>query len=204
MNFLAHQYLSYLNPNISIGNFLADFIRGNDIEDFSKEIQDGVLWHREIDRFTDTHPLVEKAVDILAQSQGRYASVIIDIYFDYFLANNWSQFCSVSLKSFTEKLYPVFRVNKQVFPEKVQPAIHSLVTHDWFFNYQYKDGIEKALYSIVRRASFENNLEQALDDLFLYKNEIEPLFLDFFPQLIERSKTYFNEHQLVITNDYTL
>ncbi|MFT5257401.1 MAG: acyl carrier protein phosphodiesterase, partial [Arenicella sp.] len=43
MNFLAHLYLSQNNTNILIGNFIADHIRGNKYESFSKEIQQGIF-----------------------------------------------------------------------------------------------------------------------------------------------------------------
>ena len=61
MNFLAHLYLSQDDINILIGNFIADHIRGNHYENFSKEIQQGIFLHREIDTFTDAHKIVRKS-----------------------------------------------------------------------------------------------------------------------------------------------
>ena len=61
MNFLAHLYLSKNNKNILIGNFIADAVKGKKYKDYSKEIQTGILLHREIDNFTDNHTVVKQS-----------------------------------------------------------------------------------------------------------------------------------------------
>ena len=81
MNFLAHLYLSQDNTNIMIGNFIADHIRGNNYEEYSKEIQRGIFLHREIDTFTDNHQIVRKSKRRLHQRYRHYDGVIIDIFF---------------------------------------------------------------------------------------------------------------------------
>lgn len=196
MNFLAHQHLSFFNTEICIGNFSADFLRGKQVDLLSLKIKKGVLLHRKIDAFTDSHPLVDDALKILAKSQGRYASVVLDLYFDFLLANNWEQFSDIPLSDFNKRLYLLFNNKLNEFPLKVQPAVQSLVTHDWFGNYRNEYGIKKALESIKRRTSFENNLDNAYQDMLELREKIEPLFLDFYPELINMSKTFFEEYKI--------
>ena len=42
MNYLAHIYLSNDNKEITIGNFIADGIKGKKYTEFPKEIQKGI------------------------------------------------------------------------------------------------------------------------------------------------------------------
>ena len=49
MNYLAHIYLSFDDPDITLGNFFADHIRGNRYQHFPNNIQKGILLHRAID-----------------------------------------------------------------------------------------------------------------------------------------------------------
>ena len=84
MNFLAHLYLSQNNSNILIGNFIADHIRGNNFSHLSKEIQQGIILHREIDTFTDAHKVVRKSKRRLHERYRHYDGVIIDIFFDHY------------------------------------------------------------------------------------------------------------------------
>ena len=64
MNFLAHIYLSGDNEMIAIGNFIADGIRGKQYKKFQKDIKTGILLHRQIDTFTDAHPIVRQSTKL--------------------------------------------------------------------------------------------------------------------------------------------
>ena len=60
MNYLAHIFLSGGQPDIMIGNFIADSIKGSKYSAYPTEIQKGILLHRQIDTTTDAHPLFGK------------------------------------------------------------------------------------------------------------------------------------------------
>jgi acyl carrier protein phosphodiesterase len=66
MNFLAHIYLSGSEHEILIGNFIADSIRGKQFDAYQNSIQQGILLHREIDEYTDSHPVVLECVEKLS------------------------------------------------------------------------------------------------------------------------------------------
>ena len=97
MNFLAHLYLSKNHTNILIGNFIADGIRGNQFTHLHPEIQQGIVLHRHIDTYTDAHPIVRKSKRRLHERYGHYDGVIIDLFYDHFLARNWSQYSAIPL-----------------------------------------------------------------------------------------------------------
>jgi len=92
MNFLAHLYLSCDNEDLMIGNFIADFIRNKEVKDYSPEIQKGIFLHRQIDTYTDLHPMVKKGTHRLQKYHRKYSPVIVDVFYDYLLANNWERY----------------------------------------------------------------------------------------------------------------
>lgn len=91
MNYLAHIFLSGNNRQLQVGNFIGDFVKGRRHNEFPKGIQQGILLHREIDNFTDSHPAFLETVEILRPAFGRYSGIIADMYFDYFLASDFGR-----------------------------------------------------------------------------------------------------------------
>lgn len=196
MNFLAHEYLSKHHKGIRIGNFLTDFIRGNELEKYPEEVRLGIKLHREIDEFTDSHPIVNRSKKLLHPKQGKYSSVLLDVYYDYFLAKNWSKFSDVPLKEFAESVYDDFWEMKDLFPEKVISFLPSMRANDWFYNYQFYWGIDKALQSIARRAKYSNTIQDSLNDLKELEEELEKDFMLFFPELEAMCDNFLKSHNL--------
>ncbi len=97
MNFLAHLYLSPDNTEIIIGNFIADHIVGNKFQQYSDAIQKGIMLHREIDTYTDAHAIVRRSKRRLNERYRHYNGVIIDIFYDHFLAVNWNTYSNIPL-----------------------------------------------------------------------------------------------------------
>ena len=183
MNFLAHIYLSKTDTNIMIGNFIADFVKGNQLNNYSKQIVKGILIHREIDRFTDSHEIVKSSKNRLWNKYRHYSSVIVDIYYDHFLNKNWNDYSSEPLEIFTERNYAVLTEHISDFPEGAKQTLKFMKQTDWLYNYQFLSGIEMALNGMSKRATFDSKMEFAIEELNqdydLYKTE----FKSFFPLL---------------------
>ncbi len=190
MNFLAHQHLSFQVLELQIGNFSADFLRGIDFKSLSDDVLKGVELHRKIDAFTDAHPAIQEGVSLLKPHQGRYSSVVMDVYLDYFLAKHWLAFNEVSLEEWSSKLYKSFSDNRLLFPAKTREALDSLVTNDWFTSYGNKKGLFYPFHFMKKRLSFENRMEFAIEDLTLLESQLEPLFFAFYPEAMKMSKEF--------------
>jgi acyl carrier protein phosphodiesterase len=188
MNFLAHLYLSQNNTNIMIGNFIADHIRGNKYEGFSKEIQQGIFLHREIDTFTDAHAIVRKSKRRLHSRYGHYDGVIIDIFYDYFLAKNWANYSEIPLEIYTQSIYNLFDEIKLELPLKSQQFIKYMIEYNILFNYKYKDGIEKVLNGMNQRTKGKSKMNLAIEDLWNLETELQEDFTLFFKDLIAHTK----------------
>ena len=184
MNFLAHLYLSQNNTNILIGNFIADHISGNKYESFSKEIQQGIFLHRAIDTFTDAHKIVRKSKRRLHKRYRHYDGVIIDIFYDYFLAKNWADYSEIPLDVYTHSIYNLFDKIKLYLPLKSQQFIKYMIEYNILFNYQYKDGIEKVLNGMNHRTKGKSQMNLAIEDLKGLEKELEEDFTLFFKDLI--------------------
>ncbi len=183
MNFLAHIYLSGENENIKIGNFIADAIKGNKYKEYSTEIQQGVLLHRYIDSFTDTHPTVKISKERLHSRYGHYDGVIIDILYDHYLAKNWLSYSNIPLDEYAQNFYDLLHSNYSKLPEKVQSMLPYMIKDNWLYNYRTIEGIEKVLQGMNRRTNNKSQMNLAVQDLKLYYSEIENDFNIFFEKL---------------------
>lgn len=183
MNFLAHIYLSGDNAQLKIGNFIADSVKGKQYLDFPPEIQKGIVLHRAIDTFTDTHPIVSKSVERLFDRYGHYSRVIVDILYDHFLAANWKEYCDIPLKEYTEDFYKLLKTNFEVLPKPVQNFLPYMVADNWLYNYREIEGIEKILFQMNRRIKYRAKMHLAVEELRTFYKEFEDEFTKFFEEL---------------------
>lgn len=190
MNFLAHLYLSDNNKNFMIGNFIADHVTGNQFGHYHKEIQQGIFLHREIDTFTDAHEIVRKSKRRLHERYRHYDGVIIDIFYDYFLAKNWSKYSKTSLEIFSKSVYDLLTENHEILPIKSKQFTKHMVENNLLYNYQFEDGIEMVLKGMNHRTKGKSQMDLAIQDLKLLKNELEMDFFAFFKDLQEFTYKY--------------
>src|SRR5580704_12124651 len=111
MNFLAHIYLSGNNHELMIGNFIADFVKGNKKNDYPDGIRKGIELHRAIDDYTDHHEITGRSKDRLRMKYHKYSGVIVDIYYDHFLAANFAQYSPKTLQQYSEDTYHILKEN---------------------------------------------------------------------------------------------
>lgn len=193
MNFLAHLYLSGSSAPLQVGNFIGDFIKGEPPLEFPEEIRKGIFLHREIDTFTDQHPVVLQSKVRLRERYRHYAPVIVDIYYDHFLARHWDSFHQQELKSYTLSAYKNIQSFDPILPEKVKFMLTYMIRDNWLFHYQYLEGIERVMQGMSRRTSFESGMENAVYDLEKDYEKYEEEFLQFFPDLKSHVYTYLEK-----------
>lgn len=193
MNFLAHAYLSFAQPKLMVGNFIADFVKGNDYLLYPEDIKQGILIHREIDYYTDTHTQVLISKRRLQPRYRHYAGVIVDMYYDHFLATNFHQFHQLPLPEFTQQVYQTMEAHVEVLPEKAIFILGHMSRGDWLLSYAQIGGIEQALAGISRRTKFKSDMEYAGQELRLFYQEFQYDFMAFFPEIIQFVKNKINK-----------
>lgn len=189
MNFLAHIYLSGDNDLIKIGNFMADGIRGKHFESYPLEIQKGIILHRAIDTFTDAHPIFRLSTKKLHEKYHHYAGVIVDVFYDHFLAKNWNTYSNEKLEEFVERFYQSLHDNHSILSERTKGMMPYMIEHNWLVSYQTIEGIHRILTQMDQRTKNESKMRFASQELTEYYSEFEAHFSEFFEELIAHSNT---------------
>jgi len=192
MNFLAHIYLSFNDDEVSLGNFFADSIQGNKFTHLPERVQKGIKLHRHIDTFTDAHPTVRLSTKKLHQNYSHYSGIIVDIFYDHFLAKNWNQYSEVPLAEFVANFYELLEANYSILPEATKHMMPYMIKENWIVNYANLEGIEQVLNGMNRRTKNKSKMNFAILDLNEHYQEFEKEFTSFFKELIDFSKQTYN------------
>lgn len=195
MNFLAHLCLSGKNDQLMIGNFMGDFVKGGNLTGiYAADIVKGIGLHRAIDHFTDSHPIVKESKNRLRPKYRHYSGVIVDMFYDHFLAKNWNHFHYETLTNYVQGFYSLSRQYESIFPKKLQALMPHMIAHNWLVHYALIEGIHRALSGMARRTSFDSKMDEAVTELKDHYPDFEWEFMQFFPTLQKFSTDWINRH----------
>ena len=184
MNYLAHIYLSGDNDLVTIGNFIADGIKGSTYKNYPKDIQTGVLLHRNIDTFTDAHAVFRQSTKRLHEKYGHYSGIIVDILYDHFLAKNWSVYSDMALAIYVDNFYNSLEQHYEILPMRIQKLMPYMLTDNWLLNYESIEGISRVLSGMNRRTNNRSKMDKAVEDLELFYAQFEAEFTIFLMNLL--------------------
>jgi acyl carrier protein phosphodiesterase len=204
MNYLAHAYLSFGIPSITVGNLISDFVKGKQKFTYPNAIQQGIVLHRAIDTFTDTHPVTRQAKVFFKEPYGLYAGPLVDVVYDHFLANDPLIFADseeathppafpdtgkgssgTDLKAFAQKTYAQLEANQAFFPERFARLFYYMHTQDWLYHYRYKQGILNSFEGLARRAAYMGSADAAGRLFETHYTQLQGCYQRFFPELQE-------------------
>lgn len=166
-----------------MGNFIGDFVKGSDFNGYSDVMAMGIKLHREIDQFTDSHPVVLESKLLLREKYRHYAPVIVDIYYDHFLAANWDSKNGQPLLSFTNHFYKMAEKYLDKIPKTAVRVLGYMKADNWLYNYKFTEGIHRALVGMSRRTTFHSKMEESAEDLEQHYSLFQQQFDLFFPEL---------------------
>jgi len=184
MNFLAHLFLSGNDEEVLIGNFIADYVKGKKKDEYPPGIRHGIELHRAIDDFTDRHEVTGQSKRRLYERHHKYSGVVVDLYYDHFLAKHFGDYSEKPLADFSKYCYETLSANEEKLPAAVQYFLPYMITRDWLQQYSSVEGIGRTLAGLGKRVSFENRMAEAREDLEDHYPLFEAEFRLFFPQLI--------------------
>ncbi len=192
MNFLAHTFLSGDSDEIRIGNFIGDYVKGSDFKLYPEGIKKGIILHRHIDSYTDSHPVVRQSISRLMPLYHKYAGVIIDIFYDHFLSVNWDFISSVPLPELAELTYRNLHEHYDILPEPIRRVVPSFIFNRWLEAYNTIEGIETVLKKMSTVTTLPDLTLEAIRSLEenyeAYQNE----FFAFFPDIVHYVTTAFD------------
>jgi acyl carrier protein phosphodiesterase len=169
-----------------VGNFIADAVKGKKYLAYETGIQRGILMHREIDHFTDTHPIVSRSKSVFRRRYGLFSSILVDLFYDHLLAANWNEFSDQPLSDFAEQAYRVFEAYLALMPEKNRYMFPYMQRENWLLNYEHLDGIRRSLNGMSQRIAQHPGLQHATEELQLHYSVLESDFREYFPQLQQK------------------
>ncbi|MFM9908007.1 MAG: ACP phosphodiesterase [Chitinophagaceae bacterium] len=196
MNYLAHAYLSFRDPEILVGNIISDFVKGKKKFDYPKNILKGIELHRAIDQFTDQHDVTRMSKEIFRPYYRLYSGAFTDIVYDHYLANDLTKFNETQLLDFSQWVYITLNDYQQYFPEHFSRMYPYMKQQNWLYNYRLRSGMEKSFGGLVRRAAYLTESEMAFR---LFEENYERLnryYQSFFPELYHFAFNQMKEIQL--------
>lgn len=197
MNFLAHLYLSPEDDHITLGNFIADAVKGKNFDKYNDKIKEGILLHRAIDKYTDQHPVFRRSSQKLNGKYKKYSAVIIDIYYDHFLAKNWNDYSKTDLVDFVSGAYKILIKNYFLLPKKTKRILPFMIAQNWLVGYANLVDLQRVFNGMARRTTFDSGMENAISDLKINYTIFENDFREFFPELINFFKVFTKKTTLL-------
>lgn len=185
MNYLAHVFLAGPRPDAIAGALLGDFIKGTQAaERYPAPIRAAIALHRAVDRYTDQHPTVFASRCLVSPSRRRFGGIMVDVFYDHFLARHWSRYSSEALPAFTARVYAALTQHEATAPERLQRMLPRMRADDWLASYADVEAIDAAINGISRRLKRANNLAGGAEELLRHYDSFDEYFSAFFPQLL--------------------
>lgn len=170
-----------------VGQVLADFVTAGEIAGFPPAIQAGIRCHQRIDAFADGHPVFARARRRMKPPYRRFAGVLLDVYFDHFLAIEWHVYGNGSpLAAFAAGCYEALRRYRGLQVPRYRRAVEAMRRDDWLVGYSTLEGVDRALRGIGRRFPRANPLDSGIQVLQAGYQDLQADFRELFPVLIDR------------------
>jgi acyl carrier protein phosphodiesterase len=187
MNYLAHAFLSRASPELLIGGMLGDFVKGREhLRQYTPAVRAGILLHRSIDRYTDAHPTVQASCALVSPTRRRFAAILVDVFYDHFLARHWLRYTRQVLEDFTHQVYATLLPHSVTYPERLQHILPRMAADDWLASYAEIESVDAALHGIARRFQRYTRaavLADGVQELLHHYAAFEQHFIEFFPEL---------------------
>ena len=191
MNFLAHAYLSFEDPEVLTGNMISDFVKGKKKFEYPPRILEGINLHREIDAFTDNNNITREAAKHFKPAYGLYALPFMDVVYDHFLAVELQSGGTDFLQRFTASTYDKIGQYEDILPQAFKSLFPYMKQQNWLYNYQFTDGISKSFGGLVHRAKYLSDSAPALGIFEDHYDTFRTAYDDFFPLLLDFSLRKF-------------
>jgi acyl carrier protein phosphodiesterase len=192
MNFLAHIYLSGDSREILIGNFIGDYVKGKNISGYPEEVKQGIMLHRKIDSFTDSHILTRASKKVIAEKYGLYAGIVVDIYYDHFLSANWHLYSEIPLREYIHDRYRLLDSGFSIFPAGVKSWFPYFIKSNWLETYIHFNGLNMVFKRMSYRTSLPDHSDYAVSQLKENYDFLKENFIEFFSNMREMVQKDYN------------
>ncbi|WP_417537276.1 ACP phosphodiesterase [Marinomonas sp.] len=182
MNYFAHLHIASLTHTSWVGNLLGDF--PVDVAQLDADLLMGWRLHQKVDVMVDQHDASVRFRSMPRKGRRRFAGIVQDIAMDYWLIQYWERFSQTPLDIFCQQALTGLVRDKERSPERLKKMISSLEKENWLSSLGTIDGVEKALFSIMRRWRHGEHLKAFVDDLEPVIEQARLPFLSLYPDLL--------------------
>jgi acyl carrier protein phosphodiesterase len=191
MNYLAHAFLADGDDEFLIGSFIGDFVKGRPAGRFSRRVIDGIIFHRKIDAYADSHPRTLASRQLFSPERRRYAGIVLDICNDHFLSKHWSSYSDRGLTEFIAHVYGTLQRHQSILPKRLKEVLPRMLEQNWLACYRSLSGVGITLERISRRLSSKGpHLREAADEVADHYDALEKNAVAFFRDLMPYSRSY--------------
>jgi acyl carrier protein phosphodiesterase len=184
VNHLAHALVAERAGGSIVGNLMGDFVKGRPEDRYGGALLAGIRLHRRVDVFADENEVFARSRVRILPPLRRYAGILVDIFYDHFLAKRWTEFADRPLRDFADAVYEELRTEHDALPPRMTGFVSYMIDTDLLVAYREREGIARAFAGMSRRIRHENPLNEAIGELDREYEALESDFLEFFPQLL--------------------
>lgn len=153
MNFLAHAWLAGESRSDRVGGMIGDFVKGPLPAGLPPALSDGVRLHRDLDSFAERHPAFRASRARVPAERRRVAGILVDMFYDHFLARYWAEYHAAPLQVFTTDTYRLLEAHAPRLPARFAALLPHIAREDWLASYQDPGTIALALDRMAQRLS---------------------------------------------------
>ena len=191
MNYLVHLYLAGDDAELQLGGLMGDFVKGPIPGDYPEKRAIGLHLHRRIDSLAQNSPHTRQSRRRLHPKFGHGRGIVIDIFYDHFLASAWADHSAEPLESYAARVYQLLRNNHAQLPAGLQHVAPRMIEHNWLVSYQRRTVVGTALAKISQRLSRPLPLAEGVDDLATHEVLLRQDFREFMAEATDFVKQEF-------------
>lgn len=161
---------------------MGDFLKGPLPEGGKPLLLKHLQLHRKIDSFAHGNSHFQRSCKRVAGHYRFGRGILIDVFYDHFLARNWTELADQPLEEFSQSVYVGLNECRHLMPEGMQSLLPRMARDNWLVSYRDETVVETVLSSLERRIRHRLPLARGIEELQLKRGALERDFKDFIAE----------------------
>jgi acyl carrier protein phosphodiesterase len=162
MNYLMHLFLAGDDREALVGNMMGDFVKGRLDDRYLPGIRSGIVLHRKIDSFAAGNRFFTQSKRRLDDSCGHYKGILVDIFYDHFLAANWDKYSMAPFADYISCVHTILEEFEPMLPDRLRQVLPRMFSGNWLLSYRDLGGVDTILHRMSGRIARSNPLAEGL------------------------------------------
>ena len=158
---------------------MGDFVKGVVPTTFPEELSRHLKLHRHIDTLTQQSEIFQTSRRRLDPSFHHGRSVLVDVFYDHFLACCWDEYSDQPLIEFSQEVYRGLQSCYDLLSPGLQQQLPRMIEYDWLTSYREPKTVQRVLQRLEERIKHKIPLAKGFAQLELWHDELEYDFAAF-------------------------